>query len=144
MQRFKFPLEKVLQYRGRVLEAEQARLSGALARLQAVQTQLANLIEMRRTEQSRLQQSGSIEARELANLAAFLQGAAVREKQLRAEVETATRAADQQREAVLKARREHRLVERLRERRKTEWQQAFDKELQQTAEENFLARWKEA
>jgi hypothetical protein len=42
---------------------------------------------------------------------------------------------------LLEARRRCRLLERLRERRWTEWQQARDRELEELASDSYLARW---
>jgi flagellar export protein FliJ len=141
MLRFRFPLEKVLQYRARVLETEQARLSEKIARLRAVEAELEALEQSRRQEESRVREASSVEAADLEALGAFLHGAVNREKRLREQRAAAQKACDEQRECVLKARRDHRLIERLREQRLTEWKQAFERELQQMAEENFIARW---
>ncbi|MCX6623309.1 MAG: flagellar FliJ family protein [Acidobacteria bacterium] len=141
MLRFRFPLEKVLQYRARTLETEQARLAEKLAILHGLEAELEALVESRRQEGERLLRTGSVEAGELEALAAFLHRAAIREKRLGEQRAAAAKASDQQREAVLKARREHRLIERLREKRRTEWELSYERELQQTADENFTSRW---
>ena len=141
MLRFRFPLEKVLQYRARVLETEQARLSEHLARGRAVESDLEAVVESRRREEDQLRRSASVQASELEILAGFLRRSALREQRLGEDLAAARKACDVQRGSVLKARREHRLVERLRERRLKDWQQAYDRELQQTADENFTSRW---
>lgn len=141
MQRFHFPLEKVLHYRARLLETEQARLNEKLAQLRAVEAGIEALNSTRRSEERRLHGASALEAGELQSLAAFLRAAAIRLLRLEEARITAAKALEEQRERVLKARREHRLLERLRDRRLAEWKLDFERELQQTADENFASRW---
>lgn len=48
---------------------------------------------------------------------------------------------EQQRERLLHARREFRLLEKLRQVRRTEWEAAVDREFEALAAESYLARW---
>jgi hypothetical protein len=41
----------------------------------------------------------------------------------------------------MEARRRCRLLEKLKERRRAEWEKARDRELEELASESFLARW---
>ena len=59
---------------------------------------------------------------------------------IRRHAEVARELAKQQ-AAMLEARRRCRLLERLKERRWSEWKLAADRELEQAASESYLARW---
>ena len=48
---------------------------------------------------------------------------------------------EHQRERLLQARREFRLLEKLRQARRTEWEAAVDREFEMLAAESYLARW---
>ena len=52
------------------------------------------------------------------------------------------REVEAQRQKVLEAQRQCRLLEKLEQRRRVEWQLAADSELESLAAESFLARWK--
>jgi hypothetical protein len=82
-----------------------------------------------------------IAAGELTALGNFRLHVKAQESEIaRHRVEAAQKLADQQK-LMLDARRRYRLLERLKERRLTEWTAERDRELEGIAAESYLARW---
>jgi hypothetical protein len=142
MQRFRFRLESVLAWRRLHLELEETKLQRLFGELRQVGLAGERLEEEKAQEERAVLYSPSVEARELAALESYRLHVA-REKErlakLRADCEGRIAA---QRAQVLKAERDVRLLEKLREKRLAEWQAAGDREQEALASELFLARWR--
>jgi hypothetical protein len=82
-----------------------------------------------------------LEGRYLAALGNFRSHVKRREKEIALRRVECQRDVETRRKAMLEARRRCRLLERLKERRHAEWQAGFDRELEETAAEAYLARW---
>ncbi len=76
---------------------------------------------------------------DLRALSSYLVGADARAGLLRRQVVRCAGPIQQQRQSVLKAERNLRLLEKLRDNRYSEWKHAFDAEIELTAEESWLA-----
>lgn len=141
MHRFRFRLEKVRQWRQVELDLEEAALRRLLSELRALQAGLARVEADRGEAERALLRAEVVEAQELAALDAYrfhLTRERERiEKQIR-ECEGRI-AAEQQR--VLEARRKLRLLERLKERRRADWETETAREVEKLAGEVFLANW---
>jgi|ERR1051326_303191 flagellar export protein FliJ len=141
MNAFRFGLQKVLDWRDAALELEEARFKQQAAALAGLERARADLETTTLRMEIEVRNRSSITGSDLEALSAFRAQMQVRKKQL------ATRHAEcrqkllEQQNAMLKARRQCRLLERLRDRRFTEWQLAANKELEDAAAESFLARW---
>jgi hypothetical protein len=141
MNSFRFPLQKALDWRHIQLELEEARYKqqaaelGALDRLRAEVEASGIRVEIEVRAWDKL--GGS----DLAALDQFR----LRLKKERARIAdqrtAAARKVLEQQDKMMEARRRYRLLERLRDRRLTEWQSAHDKELESIATESYLARW---
>jgi hypothetical protein len=79
--------------------------------------------------------------RDVAALGSFRARVKMQEHQITARRVERQKALDAQGAAMLEARRRCRLLERMKERRRAEWQAASDQEVEQLASESFLAGW---
>lgn len=141
MTTFTFRLEKVLRWRQTQLELEQFNLARLTAELTRWGMTLKKLDEGRRAAEVSAHSSGPVGGGFLAALAAY-QKHIQREKQICVErLRECERKVEQQRARLLKARREFRLLERLRHMRRAEWEIAVDREFEALAAEAYLARW---
>lgn len=141
MKRFQFPLDRV-----RLWRAGQAALEEL--KLEQLGVQIAKLTEEMRSAQTGRSESEravlgqpSIEAAELQSLDAYrlftrdkIRDIENRRRQLEAQ-------ADEQRQRVVRARRDAELLERLKQKALEEWRAASQKEQESFAAELYLARW---
>jgi flagellar export protein FliJ len=140
MQRFRFRLASVLKWRTLQLEIEQSKLETLFAERNRCQAELARLEECR-SEADGILTGASIDGQQLAALdnhrtALKRAGAKTRSSQADCERRIAV-----QRGAVAEAERRMRLLERLQERRREEWDLKAARELETLASETFLAKW---
>lgn len=141
MKRFRFSLESVLRWRRNRLEQEQLRLQGLLAERATIQQRIRDCESQRRQAEQTVLRAALIQPQELAALEAYRRWL----RQQRARLEQAASDCEAriaaQREVVLEARRELRLIEKLKERRLTEWEAEAARELEGLAAETYLAQW---
>ena len=141
MQPFRFRLEKVLAWRATQLEMEQYQMKRLSAELDAIERGRALLVVERARAESTVLGAGRIDGADLAAHAAFLVHLGHQEQELeRRRLEQEKRLA-QQHQRLIEARRRVRLLERLKSRRRVEWELELTKELEQFAAEAHLARW---
>jgi flagellar export protein FliJ len=141
MKSFQFPLQKALDWRGAELELAEAALQRQLAVLADLDRARAELQAAEVRSEAEVRAFNPLAGRDLAALGSFHIMLKAREKQLAARRvecrrELAARQAD-----LLEARRRCRLLERLQERRRAEWQSAGDRELEELAADSYLAQW---
>ncbi|HVN05698.1 MAG TPA: hypothetical protein VMT86_14850 [Bryobacteraceae bacterium] len=141
MATFQFRLERVLEWYRTQLQVEENRLAGCLAALNRVQERIARLEAECLSVEREVIASASLTARDLAALGLYrLQSrkqAALMEEE-RARRESAQR---EQTNAVQRAQRRVRLVEKLRERRLSEHLYTEDRALETLAAEAYLSKW---
>jgi flagellar export protein FliJ len=138
---FHFSLEKALDLRRLQLELEESKF----------QQQAAALLELDRMRERMRASRANAEAQvrtgewalgfDLAALGAFRLHLQAKEKELAQRRVEGEKKLEERRNAMLEARRRCRLLERLKERRKAEWDTAFNRELEAVAAESFLAQW---
>jgi hypothetical protein len=138
---FRFSLEKALNWRRSQFDAAQAELRLRAAALAAMDRSRAELAAAGVAAEVNLRQRGSIQGLDLSALAAFRSWVRGRERRIGEDRIAAARSLAEQRAATLEARRRHRLLERLRERRLQEWEAAANKEIEDLAMDSALARW---
>jgi hypothetical protein len=141
MSGFRFSLEKALD-----LRRSQLRLAEA-----SFQQQAAELLEMdRNREKLRASRAGAeaqvrdgrpARRRDLAALGAFRLDVQGREKELALRYAEGEKKLEERRAAMLEARRRCRLMEKLRERRRADWDATLNHELEELAADSFLAQW---
>jgi hypothetical protein len=141
MKSFRFPLERALDWRRTELQLAEARLQQQLAALAGLDRDRAELAALgARTEQA-VREFNPLAGRDLTALGSFRLLIKVREKELAARRVECQRELAARQAGLLEARRRCRLLERLQERRRAEWQQARDRELEALASDSYLARW---
>ena len=136
---FRFRLEKVLEWRRTELELEEAKLQQRMGELRELDSERARLEADGIRAEVEVRGWSPLSGADLEALANYRQYVAGREQQIAARRKEARARAEEQKNAVLEARRRCQLLERLKERRQAEWQAAADRELEQLAAELHLA-----
>ena len=140
MKAFRFPLERVLEWRTRQVEIEEAKLQSLAAEREALRRRAADL-------ESELEEAGrsvvamrSPASEELFALDRYHRYAVSERVRLAAAAHDCEKRMAGQRDRVAEARRRQELLEHLRQRRRAEWQAAFDREQDNLAAELHLAK----
>lgn len=141
MKAFQFPLEKVLSWRQRQLEKEEAELQGLLSRLQLMETRLAHCRRERDTAGKPRPQGVVAAGFDVTAVGAYRARLLRFIEDFTRQIADLKKAIERQQAAVLEARKRMRLLEKLKERRRLQWEAAFSKELEEFAGEAYLARW---
>jgi len=141
MRSFEFRLRQALAWRRTQLTIEENKLQQLTAgleeiRLAAVRVELAK----GRAEQA-VREAGIVDAGDFWALSAYrgrllaeLEALARRQRELQQQIAA-------QRQRLVEAERQCRLLEKLEARRRAEWQAEMDREVESLAAESFLARW---
>ena len=140
MRRFQFRLDGVLGWRTVKLELEEGRLEQLFTERRRCDAE-ARAIESRSRDSAQLIAAKTLDGQQLAALAHhrhYLERESARMAAQRADCERLI-AAQQQR--VVEAERAVRLLERLKERRLSEWTLDFNREMEALASETFLSKW---
>lgn len=141
MTTFSFRLERVLEWRKAQLELAQAalsRIAGECARWDAALAKLANA---RAQADALVRSPGTVNGAELGALSRYQTYVEQQRKIATDRRRDCQVKLEQQRARVLEARREHRLLEKLREVRRAEWESAVNREFEALAAETYLAQW---
>jgi flagellar export protein FliJ len=141
MTRFQFRLQKVLEWREKQLELEDIRFKRQIAELAGLDRARADLQSAGLQAERQVRTSAVVSGRDLSALAGYRRYVQTYGRKLEAQRAEAQKQLEAQQNAMLEARRRCRLLERLKERRLSEWQLACDRELDQLASESFLALW---
>ena len=138
---FHFSLEKALDLRRLQLELEESKFQQQAAALLELDRMCEQMRASRANAESQVRAGGSALGFDLAALGAFRLHLQAKEKELAQRRAEGEKKLEERRNATLEARRRCRLLERLKERRKGEWDTAFNRELEGVAAESFLAQW---
>ena len=141
MSGFRFSLEKALDLRRLQLELEESKFRQQAAALLGLDRMRDQIRASRANAEAQVRAGGSALGLDLAALGAFRLHVQSKEKELAQRRAEGEKRLEERRNAMLEARRRCRLLERLRERRKGEWDTAFNRELEAVAAESFLAQW---
>jgi len=141
MKPFRFPLQKVLEWRRTQLELQEAACKRQAAEVAALDRAREALRVTAARAESELRGRNSVSGSDLAALAGFREQVKKRDRLLAAQRAEAQKKLEQEQLALLEARRRCRLLERLEERRRREWAAETDRKLEETAAESYLARW---
>jgi len=141
MKAFRFPLQRVLEWRALQLRVEEEKLA-------ALQQQIASLVQMqeqltaaRSRSETHLFASGAAAGSDLQSWALYQARLAKQQDLLKKQLLQCERSIAEQRQRLLKARTDHRVLEKLKERRWRQWIYLNDREMEDTAAEVYLARW---
>jgi flagellar export protein FliJ len=141
MSGFRFSLEKALDLRRSQLQLEEARFQKQAAALLELDRTRDGLRDSRAKAEAQVRDGGSVPGCDLAALGAFRLHVQAKEKDLAQRRVEGEKKLEECRTTMLEARRRCRLMERLKERRKVEWDAARSRELEELAAESFLAQW---
>jgi flagellar export protein FliJ len=139
--RFQFRLQRVLEWREKQLELEDARFKQQVAAIASLEQARADLQSAGLQAEMQLRSSEAISGHDLSALAGFRRYIQTQSRDLDARRAEAQKNLEAQQKVMLEARRRCRLLERLKDRRLAEWQAACDRELDELASESFLAGW---
>jgi hypothetical protein len=141
MNSFRFPLQKVLDWRHTQLELEEARFKQQLAALAALDRERAGWEAAGIKAEIQVRDWTPLAGRDLTALGNFRLNVKQRESEIDTRRLECRKSLEAQQGAMMEARRRCRLLERLQNRKRAEWQSARDHELEQLASESFLAKW---
>jgi len=141
MTSFQFRLQKVLDWRRTRLELEEANYRRHAAILAEVDRQDAAVESAAQSAERQVRTWNPLAGLDLDALDAYRLHAKGKRKELAATRAEAVKRLAAQQAVMLEARRKLRLLERLKARRRAEWQAALDQETEQTAAECYLAQW---
>jgi hypothetical protein len=141
MRAFEFPLRQALQWRRSQLELEENKLRRLAASLDELALAAVRLDLVKGRAEGAVRQAPLVDAGDLWALAAYRQRLLAELRALALRRLACEREVAAQRQKVLEAQRQCRLLEKLEQRRLAEWQRAADSELESLAAESFLARW---
>jgi hypothetical protein len=141
MTTFAFRLERVLRWRQAQLELEQFALSRLAAECTRWDLTLAKFETSRAEEEAVVLSRNSVTGEEFGALDRYRKHLQQqRQIAIDRRQETVLRM-EAQRGRVLLARRESRLLEKLRQLRRKDWEDAVNREFESMAAETYLARW---
>lgn len=138
MKKFEFRLGAALRWRNAQLQLERAKLQKLLSEEQQGKRDLQSLLDQRTSALSALTAWERLQSSDLRATSAYLMGADMRSHLLREKIAKLAGPIQQQRERLIAAERNVRLLEKLRDDRYTEWKREFDQEIELTAEESWL------
>jgi flagellar export protein FliJ len=142
VKRFHFSLSKVLDFRRRQLEMEEARLEALHSERRALESEGARLeAEAAETRRS-LMVTGSVESQDLVASDLYLRHLSAQKKRHTARMAEWQARANKQQQVIAEARLRVRLLEKLEERQFRDWKSAADREQENLSSELYLARWK--
>jgi flagellar export protein FliJ len=141
MTTFQFPLQRALDWRRTQLELAEARVEQQLAAMAEIDQARSELYAMGRRTEVEVRQFPALEGGDLSALGSFRLAIKVRGKELAAKHVECQKELAARQTVMLEARRRCRLLERLKERRRKEWQSAADRELDELAADSYLAQW---
>ncbi len=141
MRRFQFRLQSVLEWRLVQLDLEEAKLQVLFGERRRIDATIESLTAGRIEAERAVAFAATVEAEQLYALEAHKRYVARETARLREERTGCEKRIAAQRERVLKAERDLRLLERLKQHRWTEWETAFNREQGVFVAEAFLSRW---
>jgi flagellar export protein FliJ len=139
MRKFCFRLESVLRLRSMRLTIERDKLGRALAETARLEKQIQDLAAERAAAIAFVQNEPGAGNSELRALSAYLLGYETRLAQSQEALETARLRVVEQRQRTVAADRDERLLLKLQDQRRAEWQVAADRELEALAQESWNA-----
>jgi flagellar export protein FliJ len=141
MKRFKFPLTRVMEFRRMQARLEEIKLEGMYAELRAIDTREVALIQQKVAAEKALRAEKSMTGFDLELFDSYRQASKEEQKRMdKARAECRTRI-DAQLEIVTTKRRDVKLLEHLKDQRFEKWEKEMHKEIDQQAEEAYLAKW---
>ncbi len=139
MTNFRFRLEKVLALRRTQLELEEAKFEQRTSELRELENEQARIEAAGNRAEREVRGWSPLTGYDLETLAHYRKYVTSQEKQIAGRRDEARQRLAAQQQAMFEARRRCQLLERLRDRRRAEWQAQANKELEELAAESYLA-----
>lgn len=139
MQKFRFRLDSVLRLRAMRLAAERDKLGRSLAEVARIEKAIAALAAERAAAVEFVKNEPGAGSTEFRTLSAYLLAYEARVAALRKNLEVARLRAAEQRQRVVAADRDERLLLKLKDKQRADWQVAADHELEVLAQESWNA-----
>jgi hypothetical protein len=133
MKAFLFPLQKALDLRARQLALDEAKFQAAAASVAQADREREILLQARQAAEAQVRRAGGVRGEELSALEWFRKRARAEEQRIAHVRAQRVQTLEQQRDAMLEARRRVRLLERLKESRYAEWSSQAAEEIEETA-----------
>ena len=141
MKKFTFPLNRVIDWRRMQARAEELKLEQLHAEMRGIDARAAELNRERSQSEQMLIAAPASTAEEMAALGAFQRFMIAEQGRLDAKRGACGEKIAAQTLAVAARRRDTRLIEKVKERRLTAWRAQYAREIDQQAEEAYLAKW---
>jgi DNA-binding SARP family transcriptional activator len=142
MSGFRFPLQRVLSWRETQLSIEETDLERLRFELTTVEKALEDLESRDTKEIEIIQFAQSLQGGEVAGIASARKWVMQERKRLQSRVADCIRGIELKTAALMEARRNVRLMERLKERRHASWTQEENRILEDLAGESAIASWR--
>ncbi len=141
MKKFTFPLGRVMDFRRMQARLEEIKLEALYAELRAIDTREVALIQQSVQSEKALRAAASVTGFDLELFDSYRH--AMKEEQKRMDQARAgcRKKIDAQLQVLTMKRRDVKLLEHLKERRFEKWEKEMFKEIDQQAEEAYLAKW---
>jgi len=141
MKAFRFPLQRVLEWRALQMRTEEEKLSAIQNKLAEVLHRENALTAAQLSAEMNLLARPLVQATEFQALSAFqLRIRSEKVSLLAARNNLETQIAEQ-RKRLLKARKDCKILENLKDRRKKAWTYLSDREIENTAAESYISSW---
>ena len=141
MKTFQFPLQRVLEWRALQMRAEEEKLATLQNKLAEVLHRENALVLAELNAEMNVLRQATVPGSEFRTLAAFQVRIRSERISLLAKRRTLEGEIAEQRKRLLKARKDCKTVENLKERRKKQWIYLSDRELENTAAESYISNW---
>jgi len=141
MKSFSFPLERVREWRSEQLDVEEGTLRALVAGRMALMSRRQELLEDRRSLDLALTRAREVTAEALAALEAYRRWIKAETQRLATAILEAESRVAAQRQRVIEAQRNCRLLGKLRERALRQWWKDAGRETENLAAEIYLAKW---
>jgi flagellar export protein FliJ len=137
---FRFPLERVLDWRKLQLRAEEEKLAAAQQKLEMVTQRLSALAAAELKSEMGLRKLPTVDGSELQTVAAFQARIRKMNHALELEKQQCEKQIVAQRTRLLKARKDFRILEKLRERRHEAWVYLTEREIESIAADSYNSK----
>ena len=141
MKAFRFPLERVLDWRQMQLGMERSKIQTIANRIQQLDNRRRTLAAERSLAEREVLQATTLEGQDLARIAAFQLHVGNEELTIAETRGKCEHELTAQREKLIEAQRQVKLLQNLRDKRLTRWSADLAREQEQFAGEAYLARW---
>jgi flagellar export protein FliJ len=141
MTTFHFRLQRVLEFRNTQFQLAESECHRAAARLRSIQAQQAALAARKSETRKAFANLPEVVGRDLLPLPDWYQWTEKAADRLGRLEQTAMGELQKRRDALIASRRKVRLLEKLREKRQEEWQEKFDREIEELAADSTNSRY---